>query len=153
MKSISKLTAIYILPGFLCCFFVACESIPDTSSNQQLNNQAIAANAQSNYQIGASSLYVYPQGKTDPLKVKGDNLAYRWVSTDGKIEGTGPAVTWLSPNQYGTFHIMLTVQDAKGDSETATVDIGVIPPPATPCPYCPKWLFYRLLLIKTRSQH
>lgn len=142
MKSISILITIFILLSLLCCIGAACEPILSTTGDPQVDNQLVASSTQTNYQIGASSLYIYPQGTTvltyNPLKVKGDNLVYRWVSTDGKFEGTGPTITWISPNQFGTFHIMLTVQNDKGDSETATIDIVVIPPPTTPCPYCPK---------------
>ncbi len=92
------------------------------------------------YALGAGPLYLYPEGTSDlnynPFTLKGENLVYKWVCTAGKITGNGPTATWKAPNEYGVFHIMLTVTDGSGASETATVDLNVIPPPQPDCPYC-----------------
>jgi hypothetical protein len=80
--------------------------------------------------LEASTLYVYPKGKTtlnclvsDP---EGDDLTFKWSCTDGELTGSGPVVTWKAPNQYGEFHIMVIAQDTNGNSDEATVTIGVI---------------------------
>jgi hypothetical protein len=113
---------------------------PILSKADYTNNQASVSD-KVQYQIGASSMFVYPEGTStltyNPLTLKGQSIVYKWVSTDGTITGTGPTVTWKAPNQYGKFHVMLTVQDGNGGSETATIDLTVIPAPQpTNCPYC-----------------
>lgn len=81
-------------------------------------------------EIEASTLYVYPKGKTtlncivsDP---EGDDITFKWSCTDGELTGSGPVVTWKAPNRYGDFHILVIAQDSNGNSDEATVTIGVI---------------------------
>lgn len=80
--------------------------------------------------LEASTLYVYPKGKStincvvsDP---EGDDITFKWSSSDGEFTGSGPVVTWKAPNQYGDFHIMVIAQDTNGNSDQATVTIEVI---------------------------
>jgi hypothetical protein len=80
--------------------------------------------------IEASTLYVYPKGKstincvvTDP---EGDDILFKWSCSDGEFFGSGPVVTWKAPNQYGEFHIMVIAEDTNGNSDQATLTIGVI---------------------------
>jgi hypothetical protein len=80
--------------------------------------------------LDASTLYVYPKGKTTLNCVvsapEGDDIAFKWSCTDGELSGSGPVVTWKAPNEYGDFHIMVIAQDPNGNSDEATVTIGVI---------------------------
>ena len=80
--------------------------------------------------IEASTMYVYPKGKstincivTDP---EGDDILFKWSCSDGEFFGSGPVVTWKAPNQYGDFHIMVIAEDSNGNSDQATLTIGVI---------------------------
>ena len=80
--------------------------------------------------IEASTLYVYPKGKStincivsDP---EGDDITFKWTCSDGEFTGSGPVVTWKAPNKYGDFHIMVIAQDTNGNMDQATVTIGVM---------------------------
>ena len=80
--------------------------------------------------IEASTLYVYPKGKStincnvsDP---EGDDISFKWSCTDGEFIGSGPVVTWKAPNQYGQFHIMVIAEDTYGNSDQDTLTIEVI---------------------------
>ncbi|HJX04027.1 MAG TPA: hypothetical protein VJ488_05660 [Dehalococcoidia bacterium] len=46
-------------------------------------------------------------------------------------------VTWLAPNKYGKFHIMVTVDNGLGlrDQETITIEVVVNENPVQ-CPAC-----------------
>jgi hypothetical protein len=80
--------------------------------------------------IEASTMYVYPKGKstincvvTDP---EGDDILFKWSCSAGEFFGSGPVVTWKAPNQYGEFHLMVIAEDTNGNSDQATLTIGVI---------------------------
>jgi hypothetical protein len=85
------------------------------------------------FTIGASTVYVLPEGEVNldynPVVIKGANITYKWVCSDGTIAGTGSKVIWKSPNQYGTYPIMVTLTNETGDTESATADITVTSPP------------------------
>jgi hypothetical protein len=92
--------------------------------------------------LQASTLYVYPQGKTEltctATDTEGGNLTYSWVCNEGTFDGTGSKVTWKAPNQYGEFNIMVTVTDSQGNKDSSTVVITSVvnENPGTGCPYC-----------------
>jgi hypothetical protein len=80
--------------------------------------------------LEASTLYVYPTGKStidcivsDP---EGDDITFKWACSDGEFIGSGPVVTWKAPNKYGDCHIMVIAQDTNGNSDQATLTIGVL---------------------------
>jgi hypothetical protein len=85
---------------------------------------------------------VYPQGKTDitctATAPDGEALNYIWINTEGTITGSGEKVTWKAPNKYGEFPIMVTVSDASGNKDSATISIKVVvnENPQTGCPSC-----------------
>lgn len=139
MSFVHKSIITLILVGSLCCLCSACSPV---LSAYQTTASASTSTTNVSFTMGVSSLYVYPEQTADltysPLALKGDSFVYRWVCTDGTITGTGPKVTWKAPNQYGVFHIMATVKNEKGETETATADITVVPPPPseTKCPSC-----------------
>jgi hypothetical protein len=67
----------------------------------------------------------------------GTALTYQWTCTQGTIEGSGPQVTWIAPNQLGWFPIMVTVQNSKGQSEQETIQVAVVEKNSATCPTCP----------------
>ncbi len=81
--------------------------------------------------IAATYKNVYPSGSTeihceasDPA---GDSLIFRWSATGGSFVGTGPIVTWNAPNNYGDYHIMVSVKNTKGDVTQQTLTVSVVP--------------------------
>jgi hypothetical protein len=86
--------------------------------------------------------YVYTIGKTELIcnatSPNGSDLTYVWVCTNGTFEGTGNKVTWRPPNEYGEFHIMVTVTDSQGkqDSTSTTITVVYNENQTTGCPYC-----------------
>ncbi len=91
----------------------------------------------------ATQLYVYPQGKTEITCIatapEGEKLSYSWTCSDGSLEINDATVTWTAPNKYGDFHIMVIAEDSKGNSDQATISIGVVvnEHPFV-CPSCPR---------------
>jgi outer membrane protein OmpA-like peptidoglycan-associated protein len=56
----------------------------------------------------------------------GDPLTYAWRAPDGRITGTGPAVTWTAPTgTEGSFPVTATVDDGRGGTASDTVNIRV----------------------------
>lgn len=91
--------------------------------------------------IKADTLYVYPKGQAEleciALHPQGDTMTFTWSCTDGTFVGSGPIITWQAPNAYGNFHIMVVVEDTKGNSSKTTITIGVVVNENQPCPSCP----------------
>ena len=54
-----------------------------------------------------------------------DGLAYHWRTNGGKIEGEGPSVLWIAPDELGTFTIKVSVTDSKGGMAEQSVEIEV----------------------------
>jgi hypothetical protein len=60
-----------------------------------------------------------------------DELTYEWSSVDdagnpaGNITGEGDTVTWVAPNDYGTYTITVTVSDGRGGEASNSVYIRV----------------------------
>lgn len=77
--------------------------------------------------LEASTLYVYPQGKTEltcfAASPNGSELSYDWNCTEGNFTGSGSTVTWKAPNKYGKFHIVVKVSDGKGNSDVKSITI------------------------------
>jgi hypothetical protein len=80
--------------------------------------------------ITATHLLVYPRGTVELECIasdsEGDDLTFRWTSTDGEITGNGPSVTWNAPNKYGEYYIMVVVEDEDGSSSQDSIMIGVV---------------------------
>lgn len=91
--------------------------------------------------LEAKSEAVFPLTNTQVTCTAADPdgaaLTYKWTSTEGTIEGSGPQITWIAPNQLGWFPIMVTVQNSKGQSEQETIQIAVVDKNSTTCPTCP----------------
>jgi hypothetical protein len=54
----------------------------------------------------------------------GDELSYEWMVPAGRIEGSGKAVTWVSPETEGKYEVIVTVSDGS-DSVAKTVAVTV----------------------------
>jgi len=67
----------------------------------------------------------------------GGALTYKWTSTEGTIQGSGPTITWVAPNQLGWFPVMVTVENSKGQTDRQTIKIAVVEKNSTTCPTCP----------------
>ena len=61
---------------------------------------------------------------TDP---DNDTLTYDWTATKGSFSGSGDTVTWMAPNEEGTYTVRVTVSDGKGGTveESCSVAVGV----------------------------
>jgi len=59
---------------------------------------------------------------TDP---DGDTLSYDWTATKGTFTGSGDTVTWMGPNEEGTYTIRVTVSDGKGGTVEESVSVAV----------------------------
>jgi hypothetical protein len=92
--------------------------------------------------LKSDTLYVYPMEKAELECVasdpKGDMLTFKWSCTEGSFKGSGPVVTWIAPNNYGKFHIMVIAEDSKGYSSQKTVTIEVVANEQQGCSTCPK---------------
>ena len=92
-------------------------------------------------EVKNKTMYVQTQTELTCIatSLTGDKITYKWSTDNGKLSGEGQKITWTSPNAYGDFHIMVTAQDIKGNSDQATTTIKVIyNPDPVPCPSCNK---------------
>lgn len=55
----------------------------------------------------------------------GDELTYTWSADAGNISGEGDTVTWVAPNDYGTYYITVTVTDGRGSEVSESVNVIV----------------------------
>jgi len=72
---------------------------------------------------------VYPSGTVEIRCIASDpnedKLNFTWSATGGKFSGAGEIITWQAPKQYGTYTIMVTVDDGKGTSAQSSVELSV----------------------------
>ncbi len=54
-----------------------------------------------------------------------DELSYSWSAGAGNITGEGDTVTWVAPNGYGSYIIIVTVTDGRGGQASESVEIVV----------------------------
>jgi len=77
----------------------------------------------------AQSTQLYPSGKTEVQCIaqdaNGDKLDFKWACTGGDFSGAGPIVIWQAPPNYGTYTITVTVDDGKGGSVRASLEMTV----------------------------
>ena len=55
----------------------------------------------------------------------GDELIYTWSADAGNFSGEGDTVTWIAPNDYGTYPITVTISDGRGGEASNSVEIIV----------------------------
>lgn len=56
----------------------------------------------------------------------GDTISYEWATTGGDFSGSGPTLSWVAPDQYGDWDIIVTVKDHKGGVAQSTIRISVV---------------------------
>jgi len=56
---------------------------------------------------------------------EGGELNYIWWATGGSFTIDGTAVSWVAPDDYGTYAITVTVTDDEGAQASASIDIKV----------------------------
>jgi len=62
-----------------------------------------------------------------------DTLTYNWTASCGAVDGTGPAVHWLSAGvPIGTCTVTVKVDDGHGGTATGSVNIQVVEKPKHP---------------------
>jgi len=54
-----------------------------------------------------------------------DDLSYEWAVDGGDISGTGAAVNWTAPQEFGVYGITVVVKDGHGSSDTRTLFVIV----------------------------
>lgn len=55
----------------------------------------------------------------------GDELSYTWSANGGSISGEGATVTWVAPNNTGSYIITITVTDGRGGQAIQDIDMEV----------------------------
>ena len=94
------------------------------------------------YELSTDHTRLYPRTTAElkcvALDPENDELFFKWSSIDGELSGDGPIVSWKAPDSYGDYHIMVTVEDDKGNSASQTITIDVIPNPNPGCSTCGK---------------
>lgn len=55
----------------------------------------------------------------------GDELTYQWEVTGGEIDGEGPFVLWIAPDELGTYTITARVSDGKSSVVEDSLEIKV----------------------------
>jgi len=55
----------------------------------------------------------------------GDILHYTWMSSGGTILGSGPGITWIAPEQTGSYHISCEAMDSSGNKDIQSVQLIV----------------------------
>jgi hypothetical protein len=77
----------------------------------------------------AKQMQLYPSGNTEiqciAQDADGDQLDFKWATTGGNFSGAGPIVIWQAPPNYGTYTITVTVEDRKGGSAQASLNMSV----------------------------
>jgi len=77
----------------------------------------------------AAKTQLYPSGNTEVQCIAqdadGDQLNFSWACTGGGFSGAGPSVIWKAPPNYGTYDITVTVDDGKGASAEASLQVTV----------------------------
>jgi hypothetical protein len=56
----------------------------------------------------------------------GDSISYAWSTTGGRFSGAGPTVSWVAPEDYGTYDVTVTVKDGKGGITQDSITLSVV---------------------------
>lgn len=84
-----------------------------------------------NYPPTITSLEAEAPGWTAPLSSlrvtctasdpEGDELSYWWSANGGSINGTGPEIVWIAPEEVGMYDITVVVKDGAGREATGLI--------------------------------
>ena len=55
-----------------------------------------------------------------------DMLNYSWISSGGTILGNGPGITWIAPDQTGSYSISCEVMDKSGNKDIKSVQLFIV---------------------------
>ena len=55
----------------------------------------------------------------------GDDLVYQWTATGGEIEGEGPYISWVAPDELGVYTVAVRVGDQRGGEAEESLEIEV----------------------------
>ncbi len=55
----------------------------------------------------------------------GDDLVYQWTATGGEVEGEGPYISWVAPDELGIYTITVKVGDTRGGEAEESLEIEV----------------------------
>ena len=55
----------------------------------------------------------------------GDILHYTWIYSGGTILGNGPGITWIAPEQIGSYNISCEVMDKSGEKDIKSIQLSV----------------------------
>jgi hypothetical protein len=97
------------------------EPVPSKPGSNQPPEISSISPAQT--QVQPSSIVEVRCDASDP---DGDALTFDWSSTGGTFSGTGNMVSWVAPEQYGSWDIIVTVKDGKGNVTQASVTLDVV---------------------------
>ncbi|GAC1700661.1 MAG: hypothetical protein NVS9B4_02440 [Candidatus Acidiferrum sp.] len=71
--------------------------------------------------------------RADASDPDGDPLTYTWTATGGAVEGSGPAVRWISTGlKAGIYTVKARVDDGKGSSAECFADVRIEAPANRP---------------------
>jgi len=56
----------------------------------------------------------------------GYKLIYTWAADNGTVQGTGPTISWTSPETMGKYNIYVTVSDGKGGEAKQAYAVRVV---------------------------
>jgi hypothetical protein len=80
--------------------------------------------------LTASSTWTLPSGSlnvtcdaSDPDR---DELSYEWTATGGDVSGTGAAVSWAAPQEFGVYNVTVVVKDGYGSEDTRFISLSVV---------------------------
>ncbi len=81
--------------------------------------------------LTADAEWTYPAGiievECQAYDPDDDDLSYEWSASEGDIHGTGTAINWTAPEEFGAYHITVAVDDGYGGSVTETLSVKVMP--------------------------
>jgi hypothetical protein len=102
------------------CIPSAPQSTPTPGANQP---PVISSLTSAQTQVLPSSIIEIRCVASDP---DGDNMSYEWSTTGGRFSGAGPTVSWIAPEDYGTWDVKVTVKDGKGGIIQGTIKLSVV---------------------------
>ena len=107
-------------------------TVTDGRGGEVMNQITITVRANKPPEINsviADAVWTLPSGSIqvtcDASDPDGDELNYEWSTTGDNISGTGPEVTWTSPEEVGIYHVTVVVKDSHGEEDTRSVTLSV----------------------------
>ena len=106
----------------------ACVSSQGTEENQGFEITSLRAEHEDVYPVGNTKIECIVSN------AKGDTIDYKWTCTGGSFSGSDSVVTWIAPNAYGDYHIMVIAEDGENGKDQSTLTLNVVArPESTSC--------------------